>query len=153
MKLVTSSLLTILLSLLSLVALAAPGNLSGSSTMAKIKSKVAAKEYRTAIEELKELVNKDADNADAYNLLGYSNRKLKQYDVAEIYYKKALALDPEHKGALEYLGELYVETNRPDKAKEMLARLDDACYFSCEEYDILKKLIAGEAVDELAEHY
>jgi len=153
MKLVTSSLLTILLSLLSLVALAAPGNLSGSSTMSKIKSKVEAKEYRTAIEELKELVNKDADNADAYNLLGYSNRKLKQYDVAEIYYKKALALDPEHKGALEYLGELYVETNRPDKAKEMLARLDDACYFSCEEYDILKKLIEGEAVDELAEHY
>ena len=55
------------------------------------------------------------------------------------FYQKALSLNAEHRGALEYLGELYLQTGRPKQAKEMLKRLDDACFFGCEEYDDLKK--------------
>ena len=73
--------------------------------------------------------------------------------MAESYYQKALALNPEHVGALEYLGELYLETDRPEKAQEMLERLDDACFFQCKKYEILEKLIAGHDVDEFGEQY
>jgi Tfp pilus assembly protein PilF len=61
--------------------------------------------------------------------------------MAEEYYGRALELDPKHKGAMEYLGELYVETDRMDEAHLMLARLNDACFLSCKEYRQLKEVI------------
>jgi len=102
---------------------------------------VDEQDYPKAISHLDQLVKKDAKNADAYNLLGYSHRKLKNYETAERYYNKALALTPNHKGALEYLGELYIETQRMDLAKAQLAKLDKACWFGCKEYDLLKARI------------
>jgi len=54
-----------------------------------------------------------------------------------------LAIDPEHRGANEYLGELYLQTNDLAKAKERLNKLDDICYFGCEEFDDLKSAIAA----------
>ena len=63
--------------------------------------------------------------------------------MAEQYYNRALELDPKHKGAMEYLGELYVETGRMDEANQMLSRLDNACFLSCSEYKQLKSVIEG----------
>ena len=132
-------------SCLTVPAYAAPNNWGKSDTMAGVEQKIEAKQYEAAIAELKTIVAKDDDNADAFNLLGFSNRKLKRYDVAEEYYQKALTLNPKHKGAMEYLGELYVETNRMDEANAMLARLDKACFLTCDEYKTLKSKIDSHA--------
>jgi tetratricopeptide (TPR) repeat protein len=84
----------------------------------------------------------DPQNADAYNYLGYANRKLGNYDQAFANYLKALAIDPDHKGAHEYIGEAYLETNNLAKAEEHLKRLDKICLFSCKEYTELKARVA-----------
>jgi len=132
----------LLIACLTAPVYAAPSSSWGKSgKMGEVAEKIESKQYQAAIDELKTIVAKDADNADAFNLLGYSNRKLKRYDIAEEYYERALQLDPKHKGAMEYLGELYVETDRMDEAHLMLARLDDACFLSCKEYRLLKDVI------------
>ena len=97
--------------------------------------------YRLAIKYLLKAVGKDRKNADAYNLLGYSNRKLGFNDKAFDYYKIALKLDPRHPGVHEYIGELYLKRNELEKAKEHLKHLDSICFFGCEEYDDLKEAI------------
>jgi len=96
------------------------------------------KKFNEAIAELSKV---DKVDADVLNLLGFSNRKLQNYDTALEYYQQALQLEPEHKGANEYLGQLYVETGKLDKARERLAVLDKACFFSCREYRSLKRSI------------
>ena len=132
----------LLISSLSAPVFAAkPNSWGDSSEMSKVSQKIDDKQYEAAILDLQKMVAKDDNNADAYNLLGFSNRKIKNYDVAEKYYLRALTLNPKHKGAMEYLGELYVETDRMDKANEMLTRLDEACFFSCKEYTELKGFI------------
>ncbi|MDX1400851.1 MAG: tetratricopeptide repeat protein [Kiloniellales bacterium] len=97
--------------------------------------------FEAAIPLLEGLVEKNPKDADSLNYLGYSHRKLGRFELSEEYYMKALTADPEHRGAHEYLGELYLQTGRPDKAKEMLVKLDDLCFWGCEEYDELKKAI------------
>ena len=97
------------------------------------------KDFKPVVLLLKAALDKAPNNADAWNLMGYAHRKLGQVDQALGFYQKALLLNAEHRGALEYLGELYLQTGRPKQAKEMLKRLDDACFFGCEEYDDLKK--------------
>ena len=76
---------------------------------------------------------------DILNHLGYSFRKTGDFAMAEIYYEQGLAIDPHHIGINEYLGELYVETNRIDKAKERLMVLKNC---NCEEYEKLNNLIS-----------
>jgi len=85
----------------------------------------------------------DSSDADAYNLLGFSHRKLGDVEAALAHYGKALALEPKHRGANEYLGELYLELGQLDKARERLKVLDGACFFGCEEYSELKAKIAA----------
>jgi len=102
---------------------------------------VKNEDYATAAELLRKVVDDSPQNADAWNYMGYSLRNLGQFDEALAAYEKALAIDPQHKGALEYLGELYLQTDQPEKAKEMLQRLDDACLFTCKEYRELKGVI------------
>ncbi|MGB3623798.1 tetratricopeptide repeat protein [Ketobacter sp. MCCC 1A13808] len=132
----------LLVSCLSAPAIAAPGGSWGKTdSMSTVERKIDAKDYQAAIDELTVIVKKESNNADAYNLLGFSNRKLKRYEIAEEYYLQALKLDPKHKGAMEYLGELYVETDRMDEAHRMLARLDKACFLSCSEKKQLKTAI------------
>jgi Flp pilus assembly protein TadD len=109
-------------------------------------------EYEKAIALLKVEAAKDPSNADVQNLLGYSNRKLKRYDLALSYYQKALALQPEHRGANNYLGHLYLETGKLEKAQERLAVLDKACTFGCEEYSELKLAIAAHKQQQLADN-
>ena len=141
MKILKPMITALILATLSCHMQAAPGNwgASKSTPMAEVKEKIEANEYQSAIDKLLQIVTRDEGNADAYNLLGYSNRKLKRFDIAEQFYLKALELNPKHKGALEYLGELYVETNQLDMANQMLQRLDQVCRFKCKEY----KQLAG----------
>ena len=122
--------------------LAAPGgSWAKTDKLESVQTKINAKQYQAAINELEVLVAKDENNADAFNLLGFSNRKLGRYVVSEKYYLKALELKPKHKGALEYVGELYVETGRMGEAEKILTRLDEACFLPCDEYKQLKKII------------
>lgn len=97
--------------------------------------------YDEAIRYLKRAETAEPKNADVKNLIAYSYRKLGQYHLAYQYYQQALVLNPKHKGAHEYLGELYVETKRLDKAQEQLVMLERLCTTSCPEYKRLQKAI------------
>ena len=98
-------------------------------------------DYAGAIPLLRKSVAADSGNADAYNLLGFSHRKLGDVEAALVHYGKALTLKPEHRGDNEYLGELYLELGQLDKARERLKVLDKACFFGCDEYRELKAKI------------
>ena len=112
-----------------------------SVEMEKAKALIDKKDFKPAVPLLKAALAKAPKNADAWNLMGYAHRKLGQVEEAFEFYQKALAINAEHRGALEYLGELYLQTGRPKEAREMLKRLDDTCFFGCEEYDDLKKTL------------
>ncbi|MCZ6558248.1 MAG: tetratricopeptide repeat protein [SAR324 cluster bacterium] len=98
-------------------------------------------DFRSAIVLLERAVARDGRNADAYNYLGFSYRKLGKLDTALKHYRKALEIDPKHKGAHEYIGETHLQQNELGKAKKHLARLDKICWLGCEEYDDLKAAI------------
>jgi len=116
---------------------------SGPS-MADARALVKAQKWKSAISVLKTIVADDSRNADALNLLGFSLRKSGDMKNAEGFYLKALKLNPKHKGANEYLGELYVETGHMDKARERLETLAKLCgNTTCEEYEDLEKVIAA----------
>ena len=103
---------------------------------------IAAENYEAALSLLEKAKTADPDEADIHNLIGYASRKLGRYDQAYAAYETALQLDPGHKGALEYQGELFLTLGRLDAAKANLARLDDLCWFSCEEERELERAIA-----------
>ena len=85
--------------------------------------------------------NKEKPNqADILNYLGFTSRKLGNYEKGEEYYLLGLKIEPNHKGINEYLGELYVVTNRMDLAKERLNVLKNC---NCEEFNDLKEIIEG----------
>jgi tetratricopeptide (TPR) repeat protein len=105
-----------------------------------VRAKIDAKDYEGALSDLRELAQ-DVQQADVYNLLGFTLRKTGDYETALTYYSKALELKPDHKGAHEYLGELYVETGHLDKAKEQLASLEQLCPSGCEELADLQAAI------------
>jgi Flp pilus assembly protein TadD len=106
------------------------------------KKKLRKKNYDGAIKTL--LATNEPNSADWNNLLGYAQRKKSppNLNAAEFYYQAALKIDPKHKGALEYYGELLLMKNDLPGAEQMLARLDKVCFFSCEEYRDLKEAIA-----------
>ena len=95
-------------------------------TSPSVRAKIKAKDFKAALAELTPLLETH-QHADVYNLMGFSLRKTGDYKQAYTFYRKALDFDPEHKGALEYLGELYVETGQIDKAKENVALLKKLC--------------------------
>lgn len=98
-------------------------------------------DYDVAIEKLTMLDEETPDDADVLNLLGYGYRRIGNYDQARGYYLQALAVDPEHRGANAYIGELYLETGELGKAEERLAVLDKDCWLGCSEYTELKESI------------
>jgi Flp pilus assembly protein TadD len=109
--------------------------------LTSVRASIKAKDFQAALVELRKLADKH-EHADVYNLLGFSLRKTGDYKNALTFYKKALDYDPNHKGAHEYLGELYVETNDMAKAREHLAILVKLCPQGCEEREDLEKAIA-----------
>ena len=108
--------------------------------LTSVRAKIDAKDYTGALAELRDLAE-DHQQADVYNLLGFTLRKTGDFKTSLTYYTKALELQPDHKGAREYLGELYVETGNMDKAKEQLATLKQLCPSDCEELEDLQKAI------------
>ena len=101
---------------------------------------VDARKFDEALPVLFQLDQQSPNNPDILNLIGVSLRKTGKIDKALAYYTRALALNPTHLGANEYLGELYLETRQPDKAKERLAVLRQACG-DCEEFEDLNAQI------------
>jgi len=86
-----------------------------------------AGDWPVVIERMAEVTEIRPWHADAYNRAGFAYRKLGDYDRALVLYDKALALDPHHRGALEYLGEAYLELDRPEDARALLGRLATEC--------------------------
>jgi len=114
--------------------------------LASVRAKIKAKAYKAALAELTPMLETN-QHADVYNLMGFALRKTGDYKQAYTFYRKALDFDPEHKGALEYLGELYVETGQVDKARENLALLKKLCPVGCEEMFDLEEAIASAKVN------
>ena len=106
----------------------------------KGKLEKAKKRYQKAQKLLLKSNKKKPLQADTLNYLGFTTRKLGDYENGEKYYLLGLEIDPNHKGINEYLGELYVATNRMDLAKERLKVLETC---NCEEYNELKEIIEG----------
>jgi Flp pilus assembly protein TadD len=115
----------------------------GSESYTQAQAAIEAENYQGAIDLLLPLATSDSQNADVFNLLGYSHRKLEKYDAALEYYLTALKLDPNHIGANEYLGELYIETDQPDKAAEQVAMLETLCPEGCEALTELQAALAS----------
>ena len=137
---------------LSLAAPAAWAASTGSSTSSSAstapssdydKGKKAADDgdYQTALSYLSQAVGADPTNADAYSMLGFSYRKLGNVEKALENYNAALAITPDHVGANEYIGELYLELGDLANAEKHLKTLDEACFFGCEAYTDLKTAI------------
>ena len=106
----------------------------------KNKTDKAQKHYKKAIGYLLKHNKEFPADPNTLNYLGFAHRKIGDYENAEIYYSMGLELDPKHVGINEYMGELFVATNRLDKAKERLAVLKDC---NCKEYKDLKLVIEG----------
>ena len=106
----------------------------------KDKIKKANKSYEKALKLLIKSNKKKPNNPDTLNYLGFTTRKLGDYENGEKFYLEGLAIEPNHVGINEYLGELYVFTNRISLAKERLKILENC---NCKEYDQLKEIIQG----------
>ena len=144
----------VILSLFLSLALVLPGQLfadggGGSSTtqaadpdIDQANQAIKDKNWSRAIEHLNLAIARDDKNAEAYNLKGYSERMSGNLDAAFKDYERALELDPEHRGAHEYIGEAYLMAGNLAKAEEHLATLDKLCFFPCEEYTDLKAAIS-----------
>ena len=104
------------------------------------RAKIKAKDWTGAIADLKKIAE-TTTHADVYSLLGFALRNAGNIEEAKVYYAKALDFDPDHKGAHEYLGELYLKINDMPKAKEQLAILEKLCPKGCEELDDLRQHI------------
>ena len=115
---------------------------SKPDALAPARARIAEKNWPAAIDELKKV--EAPTSADWNNLMGYSLRKADPANLAEAekYYNEALRIEPKHRGALEYSGELYLMTGNLEMAEQRLATLDKACFLPCEEYTDLKRAVA-----------
>jgi tetratricopeptide (TPR) repeat protein len=142
MRVVPPILVILLTAALALPVQAAsdPGPVNQTPYLDSARAEIKAKKYDAALAELKVLVVK-YQNADVYTLLGHALWKTGDRQQGMDYYNKALAINPLHRGALEYQGELYVVLGQVGKAKENLAKLKGVCPFGCEEASDLAEAI------------
>ena len=104
----------------------------------KEKVDKAKKLYSQAFKKLEKAYKSDKKNPDILNYMGFTTRKVGNFDQAEKFYLKGLSIKPDHNGINEYLGELYVQTNRIDKANERLEVLRNC---NCNEFNELELII------------
>ena len=95
-----------------------------------------------ALARLQQTLKRFPDNADVHNELGFAHRRLKQFDTAFAHYRRALEINPQHRGAHEYIGEAYLMVGNLPAAERHLAALRSICVISCEELRDLEKAIA-----------
>ena len=112
--------------------------------MREARAAIAASQWNQAVELLQAHVRVYADEADAHNLLGYSLRQVGQHAASQAAYERALQLDPAHRGAHEYIGELMLTLGRRDRALFHLGELERLCGTSCQEYQQLKRAVDGD---------
>ena len=132
----------LLLSMIGLSQAADPEPAKSDPTwLTETRASIKSDNYDQAIKQLQ--AANETSSADWNNLLGYSLRKKQPPDLlgAEKYYQAALKIDPRHRGALEYYGELKLMNNDLPGAEALLARLSKVCTFGCEEYSDLKEAI------------
>ena len=111
--------------------------------MVQARELIKGEHYNQAIPLLNKVIAQQPKNADALNLLAYSQRKTDDIQASLANYKKALAIDPSHKDAHEYIGELYLRMGDLANAEKHLERLDSICFLGCEQFDELKAAIAA----------
>ena len=109
------------------------------------KKAIEEKQWAEAIDRLGKALVRDPENPDLENWIGYSNRKLARYDLAFKHYKRAIELDPRHRGAHEYIGETYLLVGDVASAEKHLAALREICLLPCEELDDLDRAIKAYA--------
>ena len=119
-------------------------NSSDAPDLSSVRARIKAADYQGALAELKVLADTN-QHADVYSLMGFSLRKMGDYQTALTFYKKALDFNADHKGAREYLGELYVDMGDLPKAREQLAVLTKLCPQGCEEREDLERILATKA--------
>lgn len=119
-----------------------PAKVTLETDYQKAEYLIKGEQYDEAIVLLQRAVNQNPNDADAWNLLGFATRKLDRKQEAYGYYQKALAIDANHKGAHEYLGELYLQMDDLKKAEAELATLKTICGSNCEEAEDLAADIA-----------
>jgi Tfp pilus assembly protein PilF len=125
-----------------------PSNMGPAAleSLAAARAAIAGKDWPKAIAELNAVVKSEPRNADAHNLLGFSHRKQARPDLAKAFehYRLALQIDPQHKGAHEYIGEAYLMNDQPAEARRHLAELARLCgNQTCEEYRDLEQAIGA----------
>ena len=122
------------------------GNYGGSmgydSQLKKIVFEIEKKEnFEGALKDLEVYVYENPQNANGWNFIGFTSRKLGKYDDAEVYYKTGLEISPNHEGILSYQGELFLQTGRYELAVKNLEKLADLCKFNCTEKKALSDAI------------
>lgn len=117
---------------------------SGAPDLTSVRARIKARDYKAALEELSKIASR-TQHPDVYSLMGFALRKSGDYKQARTYYDKALDFDPNHRGALEYQGEMFVETGELAKAKQNLAKLEKLCPAGCEEREDLAEAIERSA--------
>jgi Flp pilus assembly protein TadD len=106
------------------------------------KKAIEKKDWAQATRYFERAEKRHPDNADLQNYLGYSLRNQKQYEAAFRHYKRAIELDPRHRGAHEYIGEAYLMTGDLASAQKHLAALKEICLLPCEELQDLERAVA-----------
>lgn len=111
--------------------------------LAALKARIEKGDAASARPDLQRLLDRRPDDADVLNLLGFASRRMADFDAARGYYDRALAINPSHRGALEYLGELELQLGHRVEAAALEARLAALCPDGCEELDDLRAAIAA----------
>ena len=99
------------------------------------------KSYEAAVDKLFKAEKNNSNDADIYNYLGFSFRKMGNLEKAAFYYEKALKISPKHKGALEYQGEMFLTQGNLKLAEANLKKLGKICFLGCKEEKMLKESI------------
>ena len=115
---------------------------SASKLINDAKKLIKNDKHERAIKKLKKAIKEEPDNADIYNYLGFAHRKIGDYDNSKIYYKEALSIQPDHKLALEYQGELFLKLDDVESARSNLVKLKILCPEGCDELKDLDTAIS-----------
>ncbi|HYE46514.1 MAG TPA: tetratricopeptide repeat protein [Caulobacter sp.] len=121
----------------------APSPAEGDLAYARATGLINEKRWDEAWVALGEAKRAFGPHPDVLTYQGYVQRRLGRLEVAESYYRQALAIAPDHRGALEYYGELHVVRGDAAGARRLLARLEEACAFGCPEAEELRRWIAA----------